>query len=199
MFHCMKVSWRNCERKSRKELSWQIPWSICCISSGRRFIADCAEKSPSRLWRLWLSPRSWEFLWIIWRRRTRARAVRSNWNWWSTRTRLTRISGWCRISSRYSLAQRMNRTGRPVSRRIPFPNLFVIIIPGSRVFICSSGCINIVTWIRWSLFGRWWLVTGWPRFNRIFYMGCGVLDPLFIFSIIWCFPIWWRICCFLPV
>lgn len=43
---------------------------------------------------------------------------------------------------------RENRTGRPVSRRIPFPNLFVIIIPGSRVFICSSGCINIVTWIR---------------------------------------------------
>ena len=51
-------------------------------------------------------------------------------------------------SSRYSLARRVNRTGRPVSRRIPFPNLFVIIIPGSRVFICSSGCINIVTWIR---------------------------------------------------
>ena len=160
MFHCMKVSWRNCERKYRKGLSWQILWLICCISNGKRFIAGYAARSRSRLWRLWLSPRSWEFLWIIWRKRIHVRVVRFNWNWWSMRTRLMRISGWCRISSRYSLVRRMNRTGRPVSRRTLFPSLFATIIPGSRVFIYLNGYINIATWIPWNLFVRWWLTIG---------------------------------------
>ena len=53
-----------------------------------------------------------------------------------------------RISSRYSLVRRMNRTGRPVSRRTLFPNLFAVIIPVSRVFIYLNGYINIATWIR---------------------------------------------------
>ena len=40
------------------------------------------------------------------------------------------------------------RTGRPVSRRTLFPNLFAVIIPVSRVFIYLNGYINIATWIR---------------------------------------------------